>query len=167
MSDELKRSDEREGSDAPNLDETNRTSRWAWLSNGLGTAADRRNQALFIAWSFAWMLCFTAAAQTLKGNFSGLGLEVEGLAAYVVAVLPNVLAVGALLAYLRFLRMADELTRLIQLQGLAVGFGVLFFLSMGWELIEAAGAGPLDDAQLIVPLFAMGLSTLYFGWRYR
>ena len=113
------------------------------------------------------MLSFTAAAQTLKGNLSGLGLEVEGSAAWVVAVLPNVLAVGVLLAYLRFLRMADELTRLIQLQGLAVGFGALFFLSMGWELLEAAGAPPLDDAQRVVPIFAMGLGTLYFSWRYR
>ena len=167
MSDESKRSGERESSHALNLDETNGTSRWAWLSNGLGTAADRRNQALFIAWSFAWVLSFTAAAQTLQGNLSRLGLEVEGLAAYVVAIVPNVLAVGALLAYLRFLRMADELTRLVQLQGLAVGFGVLFFLSMGWELIEAAGAAPLDDALLAVPCLAVAFGQFYFGWKYR
>lgn len=167
MTDEPKRSDEREGLDAPNLDETQPTSRWAWLANGIGTAADRRNQALFLAWTFAWMLSFTLAAQTLKGNLSGLGLEVEGSAVWVVAVLPNVLAVGTLLAYLRFLRMTDELARLIQLQGLAVGFGALFFLSMCWELLEAAGAPPLGDAQLVVPLFAMGLGTLFLSWRYR
>ena len=167
MPDEPKRSDVREGLDAPNLDETERTSRWAWLANTCGTAADRRNQTLLLAWAFAWMLSFTAAAQTLKGNLSGLGLEVEGWATWVVAILPNVLAVVVLLAYLRFLRMADELTRLIQLQGLAVGFGALFFLSMGWELIEAAGAAPLDDAQLVVPLFAMAFGQLYFGWKYR
>jgi len=38
------------------------------------------------------MSSYTVAAQTLKGNLSGLGLNVGGWAAWVVAVLPNALA---------------------------------------------------------------------------
>ena len=114
------------------------------------------------------MVAFTAALQTLKGNLRVLGLEVGGSAAWVLAVLPNVLAAGALLAYLRFLRMADELTRLIQLQALAVGFGAWLFYYMAWELLEGAGAPPLgNDAPIVVPAFAMAFGQLYFAWRYR
>ena len=166
MPDEADRRGERE--DWADVDDTRRASPWVWLCNGIGTAADRRNQLRFLAWMFAWMLSFTAAAQTLKGNLSGLGLEVEGSAAWVVAVLPNVLAAGTVLAYLRFLRMADELTRLVQLQGLAVGWGATVVFLLNWELLEAAGAPSLDPSDaLLVPIFAWAFGQLYFSWRYR
>ncbi len=168
MSDETERRGERQDRDAADVYETRQANLSAWLASCVGTAADRRNQARFVAWSFAWMLGFTAAAQTLKGNLSGLGLEVEGTKAWVVAVLPNVLAVGTVLAYVRFLRMADELTRLVQLQGLAVGWGATVVFLLNWELIEAAGAPSLDAGDaLMVPIFAWAFGQLYFGWRYR
>ena len=91
----------------------------------------------------------------------------EGPTAWVMAVFPNVVAVGMLLAYLRFLRMADELTRLIQLQGLAVGFGAWIFSAMAWKAFEAAGATFPDDVLFMVPILAMSIGTLYFAWRYR
>ena len=167
MTDDVERRPERDDWER-DVDEARPASPWAWLCYGIGTAADRRNQVLFLAWTFAWMLGFTAAAQTLKGNLSGLGLEVEGTAAWVVAVLPNLLAVGAVLAYVRFLRMADELTRLVNLQGLAVGWGATVVFLFNWELLEAAGAPPLDAGDaLMVAVFAWAFSQLYFGWRYR
>ncbi len=139
----------------------------ACLRNGFGTAADRRNQVRFLLWMLAWMVAFTIAAQTLRGNLTGLGLEVSGRAAWVVAILPNVLAVGVFLSYLRYLRMADELTRHIQILGLAVGFGVWFFLSMSWKLLVFAGGKPLSsDWALLIPIIAMAFGQLYFSRRY-
>ncbi len=168
MSDETERGGERQDRDATDVYQTRRASPSEWLASCVGTAADRRNQVRFVAWSFAWMLGFTAAAQTLKGNLSGLGLEVDGWAAWVVAVLPNVLAVGTVLAYVRFLRMADELTRLVQLQGLAVGWGATVVFLLNWELLEAAGAPSLDAGDaLMVPIFGWAFGQLYFGRRYR
>ena len=73
---------------------------------------------------------------TVEREYGGISLVLRFLGSWVVAVLPNVLAAGTLFAYLRFLRMADELIRLIQLQGLVVGFGAWFFCGMGWELLE-------------------------------
>lgn len=140
---------------------------WGWLANCLGTPADRRNQRVFLVWTVLWMLGLTAAAQTLKGNLSGLGVEVQGPMVWVVAVLPNVLALGVLLSYLRLLRMADELTRLIQVQGLAVGFGAWFFYIMAWQGFEAAGATPPNDWDLLVGVLGMAVGQVYAAWRYR
>jgi hypothetical protein len=154
--------DERMGSG-----EEQRESPGAWLFRCFGTPADRRNQLRLLVWTFAWALGFTAAAQTVKGNLSGVGLEVEGGMVWVVAVLPNVLAVGVLLAYLRLLRMADELTRLIQLQALAVGFGSWFFYRMAWDVLETAGARPPNDWDLLAGVLGMSCGMVYSAWRYR
>jgi hypothetical protein len=138
----------------------------AWLANCFGTPADRRNQRWFLAWTIVWMLGLTAAAQTLKGNLSGLGLEAEGPMVWVVAALPNLLAVGVLLSYLRLLRMSDELTRLIQLQGLSIGFGAWLFYRLAWEGFEAAGVSPPNDWDLLVGCLGMALGQVYSSWRY-
>ncbi len=141
-----------------------------WLSSlarCCGTAADRRNQVSFLAWMFCWMLLYALAAKTLQGKLSIPGLPVEGRVGWWVAALPNILAAGVLFSYVKFLRMADELTRLIQVQSLAVGFGAWLFLTMAWELFEDAGAPPLsDDLALAIPLLAIGLGQLYLSRRY-
>ncbi len=155
------------GWDAPEGAERQPTGSWAWLASGFGTPADRHNQVRMTVWALVWMMSFLAADQILKGNL-GFGLAVEGPSVWLVAMFPNVLAIGVLLSYLRFLRMADELTRLVQIQGLAVGFGTWFFFFLGWQLLEDAGAGPLgDEVPILVPVFAMMAGQLYFAWRYR
>ena len=88
---------------------------------------------------------------TVEREYGGTSLVLRFLGSWVVAVLPNVLAAGTLFAYLRFLRMADELIRLIQLQGLGT----------------ARNGPPPQDAALVVPTFGMVFGTLYSAWRYR
>jgi hypothetical protein len=156
------------------LDETNeaeRASRWDWIRSWAGSAPDRRNQRRVVAWLGVWGLYFLLAGLLLRGNLPALGinLEVEGPWAWVVAAGSTVLLAVVLIAFLRFFRMADELTRLIHVQALAVGFGAWFFLEIGWKLFVAAGAAPLagTDTAVIVPVFAYALSQLYFAWRYR
>jgi hypothetical protein len=153
------------------------SSTWAWLCSGISTPADRRNQLTFLALLFAWMVAYTVAALALKGRLGfDLGLGGDGgdlparavITGWVVALLPNVLLMGAVVAYLRFLRMADELTRLVQMQGLAVGWGVTVVFLLNWELFEVVGAPALDPSDaLLVPIFAWVLGQAYAAWRYR
>ena len=56
-------------------------------------------------------------------------------AAWSVAILPDALGIGALLAYVRFLQRADELMQRIQLEGLALGFGVGVVFATGYQLL--------------------------------
>jgi len=114
-------------------------SRWWCASEAFAKPSDRRNQYRFLFWMMAWMLVFALASLAIRGRLSGLGVELTGWSAWAAAILPNMFAAGALYSYLKFLRMADELTRLIQLQSLAVGFGMWFFLTLSWKQIESAG----------------------------
>lgn len=144
------------------------THREGWFSRifgDCGTAADRRNQYRYLIWTAGWMAVFTLAAQALKGNLGGP--ELSGWAATAVALAPNLAALGVLRAYLRFLREADELTRLIQVQSLAIGFGAWFFWNLSWRLLEDAGfARPADDWMLLFPLAAMAIGQLALTRRY-
>jgi hypothetical protein len=140
------------------------------IGHGFGTAADRRNQIRFIIWTFVWMLGYTLAAQAIKHDWGGLGLQ-SGAWLWrrtIMALLPNVLAVGAVGAYVRFLRMADELTRLVQLQGMAVGFAASVLLLLNWDLLETAGAPAMDPSDaLLVPVFAWVVGQIVSALRYR
>lgn len=154
--------------DGTGRDHTPQKSGWQRIAACLGTGADRRNNLRILAWTFAWAVGYTVAAQALKRNLGGFDLEVGTWRAWGVAMAPNLLAVGVVLAYFRFLRMADELVRLIQLQALALGFGVTFFFLLAWELFEVAGAPTLDPSDAaMVPAFTWMIGSVYFGWRYR
>ena len=121
--------------------------------------ADQRE---FLGWMFAWAVSFVAASWALK---SDLGLE--GAAAWSVAILPDVLGIGALLAHVRFLHRADELMQRIQLEGLALGFGVGVVFATGYQL-ERAGAPRLEIADpVVVMMFAWAMGQLLALWRYR
>jgi hypothetical protein len=79
-----------------------------------------------------------------------------------------VLALGAFHAYVRFLRMADELTRLVQLQGMAVAFGATILFLFNWELLERVGAPALDPSDaVLVPMLAWVVGMLVAARRYR
>ena len=117
----------------------------------------------FLGWMFAWALCFAAASQALKAD---LGLP-DPLA-WALAVLPDVLGIAALLAYLRFLQRADELVQKIQLQGLALGFGVGVLFATGAQLLERVGAAhPAIGDTAAVMLVGWALGQLLAAWRYR
>ena len=125
--------------------ETERQSWWEMIKSCSGTEADRRNQYRFLAWLLAWAVSFLAATWALR---SDLGLE--GPAAWTIAIGPDVLGICALLAYLHFLRMADELLRKIQLEGLALGFGAGVIFAMSYQLLERAGAPQLRVSDTVV-----------------
>ena len=142
--------------------DANRMSWWAIIKACSGTAADRRNQYWFLGWMFAWAVSFVAATWAL------VGLEPDGAAAWLIAAGPNVFSVAALLAYLRFLRMADELLRQIQLEGLALGFGAGALFAVGYQLLELAGAPQAQLSDLAgVMMVAWAAGQLLATRRYR
>ena len=147
-------------------DETAQRSHWT-NTFSCGTPTDKRNNRLILAWSLAWAVGLTVAAQTLKGRIFDVAIGANALT-WVIALVPVALFVGVLRAYLRFVRGTDELQRLIQLQALAVGFGAGLLLLMHWELFEFVGAPGMDPSDAVmVPIFAWVSSQFYFGWRYR
>jgi drug/metabolite transporter (DMT)-like permease len=124
-----------------------------------GKARDIRLAGYFLGWA----LSFVGATYLIEH-----GLLPNRPVALLVAVLPSVAAVFVLAAYTRYLREADELERLIQLQAMGWGLGGGFFAICGYLLFEPLGAPALATATLasLMPvLFAIGI--LAGRWRYR
>lgn len=140
-----------------------RMSFWQALAASCGTATDRRNQYRFTGWMLAWGVSFVAGVWLLE---TSTGLH-RGVAT-AIAVMPNVFALAALVAYLRFLREADELVRRIQLEGLATGFGAGAIFAMGYFLLERIGAPVLTaDRTIFVMMIGWVFGQLVGTWRYR
>jgi drug/metabolite transporter (DMT)-like permease len=143
--------------------ETKPTGIWQMIKNCSGTEMDRRNQYRFMAWSFAWALTYVAASWTLKSD-----RELATPLAWALVAVPTLLSIVAVFAYLRFLRMADELLRKIQLDGLATGFAAGLVYIIGYQLLEAIGASPLQsDNVVLVMVFGWMLGQFVGMWRYR
>ena len=124
----------------------NETYEKPWFSFGcVGTMtrADVRNLGRFNLWMMGWALSWVGALVALRSAWAAA----PALRWAAVAV-PIALALAAILAYLRFLREADELLRKIHLEGMAYGFGVAFVLSTGAPLAERAGAPALEGSVL-------------------
>ena len=127
------------------------------------TPTDRRNNRRFTYWCIAWAVTLIGATWMIKNVEA-----VSGVGAWLIALVPNVFALGALVAYMRFLRMTDELQRRIQVEGLAVGFGIGWIFAIGYQVMEAAGAPELPiTAMILVLTGGWVLGTLLAIGRYR
>jgi hypothetical protein len=136
---------------------------WHVIRSSCGTKLDRRNQYRFAAWTFAWSLSYVAASWTLKAD-----LDLATPLVWFLVAAPNLIAVVTVFAYLRFLRMADELLRKIQLEGLALGFAAGVLVTAGYQLAEAAGAPQLETDHIILTMvFGWTIGQLLGTWRYR
>jgi hypothetical protein len=139
---------------------------WASLQAACGTPKDRVNNRNFLIWSLVWAVGLTVSSQTLKGRIFDVPADSGWL--WIPAIVPVLLFLGLMRAFLGVVRGADELQRLIQLQALAVGFGAGILLLMHWELFEFVGAPAIDPSDAVmVPIFAWVISQLYFALRYR
>lgn len=109
------------------------------------TPVDRRNNRRFTIWCLAWAGTIITATWIIE-SFDNLPTA----ATWTIATLPNVFAFLALVSYLRFLRMTDELQRRIQIEGLAVGFGVGWIFAIGYLVMQSAGAPELPVTAMIL-----------------
>lgn len=130
--------------------------------SGFGTATDRKNQKQFVYWAFLWAITLVAATWLLKNG------HVTAPFSWLLAIIPTAFGVGGLLAYLRFLREADELVRKIELEGLAIGFGAGVLFIIGYQLLEQVGL-PVISAHKIgaVMLFAWVFGQIIARRRYQ
>ena len=142
---------------------TERMSWWQMIRSCSGTELDRRNQYYFVVWLAAWGVTYVGATWVLETYES-----LWGTTAYLLALVPSIFFIGALFAYLRFLRMTDELIRRIQVEGLAIGFGAGVIFATAYQILERAGAPELEaNTVVVVMMFGWVVGQLIGTWRYR
>jgi hypothetical protein len=108
-------------------------------ATGLYTARDLRHQIRFLLWMAATAAGYIGATAAQRHGASipmPLRWGIVGLAC--------LLALQAIRSYLAFLRTADELLRRIQMEALALGFGVGAAFSVLYPLLEGLGAPRLS-----------------------
>lgn len=136
-----------------------RPSAWACLS--LATPRDRRNMRRVNLALLAWAVAFVGGTALVRFG------AVEGVVPWVIASAAFLMAILAIRRYVTFLREADELLRLVQLEGLALGFGSGFVFMTTWRLLERAGAPRLDVADpLLVMVLFFALGQYFAARRY-
>lgn len=119
------------------------------------TERDSRNLRIFNYWAFSAMFAFAGATLLLEGKF------VRGFLAWLLPAVVAILGAAAVRAYFNFLRHADELLRKIQLDALALAFGVTAVFMLVWRLCERAGAPKLDFDD---PLMIMVVTWAVAQW---
>ena len=124
------------------------------------TPRDRRNRLRIVWMSLAWAACLVGASLLIKRD-----LLPAGPTPWLVAALPSVAGIFVLIAYGRFLREADELQRIVQLQALAVGFGGTFFALVGYMLLERLGAPAAELEHVALVMTLLYSVAVLLGWR--
>jgi hypothetical protein len=125
------------------------------------TPRDRRNYRLVGLTQFIWLACLIANGRT----FQHLLIAPVRV---IVALLP--MAAGALVVwtYARFVRQADDLQKAIQLNALAIGFGVCVLFTLGYPPIERLGMPHFEPHHFIgVGLLSYFLASAFSSLRYR
>jgi hypothetical protein len=108
-----------------------------------------RNQRLVILWSLVWMSSWVGVTLALKSGWLAAGAP-----GIVAALVSACLGIGTALAYRRFLNEADEVQRQIELEALALGFGVGLVGGFAYWLLERSGAVPTSKSDLLYVLAA-------------
>lgn len=122
---------------------------WRWGCGDLVTPRDRRNLRQFNSWTFGWAVSLVAASLALTR-----GWIVSPILVWSAIATSCLLGLAACWMYVRFLREADELLRKIQLEGLAIGFGVGCVFVGGALLAEASGLPRVDPSAPMVAMLA-------------
>jgi hypothetical protein len=124
------------------------------------TREDLQNLRRFNGWLFLWAVVFLAATFLLRRSAAELGSL-----AWLVAAVPTIAFLLALRAYVRFLNRADELTRKIHLEALAMGFAVGVLFGFCYRLLERAGAPHLDISDVLLPMVVAWSFGIVWGHR--
>jgi hypothetical protein len=98
-----------------------------------GSPRDRRAQRRIQLWALLWALSILAVTLGIRRWHLSSGLILTGIAGN------TLLGLGTLLAYRRFLRDVDELRRKIELDALALAFGIGVIGGMTYWLLTIGG----------------------------
>ncbi|MGH9379422.1 MAG: hypothetical protein ACRD2Z_02230 [Thermoanaerobaculia bacterium] len=124
------------------------------------TARDRRNSWRATGWLFVWMVSFLATTFAIRTEALP-----SGLWTYLAIAASTALGIVVVLAYVRFVREADELQRKIQLEALAWGFAGGFVAEFAFSLIERAGIMNVDIGDPIVVMCVCYAVGVFLGAR--
>ncbi len=123
------------------------------------TPADRKNGLRVLIFTLIWVVVFLTALSVMERyGDNSLAVSAFALTAAVVAWIP------VIAAYLRFLREADELMRLIHVQAMATAFGAGLGAALLWRFFERistlAGSGSLlgEAIDLLQPAMVMPIT---------
>jgi hypothetical protein len=129
------------------------------------TPRDQRNRRAWNRWTLLFFFSWVGRDSLFRFRRD---LVPDGVIYWFLAALPLSIAAGAMWFFARYLREADELQRRIQLNALALGFGVTFFWIATYGGLIEAGAPRLEQNLHMAPgLGAYGLALLYGKWQYR
>ena len=126
------------------------------------TPRDRRNVRRNACAVVAWVVSMEGTAQVFRRD-----LLPTGAVSWLAAALPALVGALVIWSYVRFIQEADELQRRIQLNALAVGFGVTVVGVMAYPALQLVGAPDLAPkwfAALGIFLYLGGVSVA--TWRY-
>ena len=134
------------------------------LGCGELTQRDRRNLRWYLSALLGWAIAFTLGTFLIA-----TGRVKADAAGAAVALLPSLVAVVPAMAFLRFLREADELQRLIELQALALGVGAAFIVFPCVQLLERLGftLAAWHDVVPMVFIATYSISAVLGHRRYR
>jgi hypothetical protein len=136
---------------------------WAWGCSGELSRANIANARRYLILSAVWAVSLVLTLLALKAWGEALGP-----AAYVLALVPAAAFLGVIWAYIRFLRGADELTRKIHFEGMAVGFAAGLAWILCYPVLEAAGAPALELIDATYPMvFGYTVAVALAQRRYR
>ena len=122
---------------------------------------DRRNELRIAAWAAVWMGAWMAVLAGLRDGWIPGGAV--GTAA---AIAVSLLGVPTLLAYRRYLRRTDELQRKIQLDAVALAFGLGIVAGVANEVLETAGViAGLSASDLVVLMLLLYPLGVLLGHR--
>ena len=123
----------------------------------MGTPADRRNQLAIAAAIIGWALSNVVTNEAIA----------KGASVWLILI-PAMVAVLVVVIYAKFLRETDEYVRLLQYQGLALGFaGSLFVIALLDALKKAGSTLEVTQESATVMLVTWAISQLYVAWRHR
>lgn len=97
---------------------------------------DRRNQRRVTLWAFVWGIFFVAVAQGTRREWWPFGVTLAGVIATAL------FGIATILAYRRFLHETDELRRKIEVEALALAFGIGVVGGLTYHLLAVSGAVP-------------------------
>jgi len=97
---------------------------------------DVRNQRRIVLWAFAWGVFFVAVTQAIRREWLPFGMTLAGV------IFTALLGVATILAYRRFLQETDELRRKIEVEALALSFGIGVIGGLTYWQLVVSGAVP-------------------------
>lgn len=121
------------------------------------TQRDRANARRANYWLFGWMVTFVGIIFAIKNE-----VLPEGWLTWLAIAASTVLGFVAIMAFVRFLREADELLRKIQFEALALGFGAAMIANFTLSLVERVTERPFEigDVFLVMMIFyVVGIVT--------